>query len=126
MRGYAIMIIFIHQKKARKVDVMQKNLPKIDMYKTGQNIKRIMLEQCMTVKDIQEYLGLAAPQSIYHWFDGRSLPTVDNLYVLSELFGMPIDMMVRGDRKENFYICERTAYGWLHAYYEKYLELRVG
>ena len=105
---------------------MQKNLPKIDMYKTGQNIKRIMLEQGMTVKDIQEYLGLAAPQSIYHWFDGRSLPTVDNLYVLSELYCMPIDMLVRGDRKENFYICERTAYRRLRTYYERFLELRAG
>ena len=105
---------------------MQKNLHKIDMYKTGQNIKRIMLEQGMTVRDIQEYLGLAAPQSIYHWFDGRSLPTVDNLYVLSELFGMPIDMLVCGDRKENFYICEHTTCRWLRAYYEKYLELQAG
>ena len=105
---------------------MQKNLPKIDMYKTGQNIKRIMFEQGMTVKDIQEYLGLAAPQSIYHWFDGRSLPTVDNLYVLSELFGIPIDMLVCGDRKENFYIYERTAYHRLRTYYEKYLELWAG
>ena len=93
---------------------MRKSLPKIDMYKTGQNIKRIMLEQGMTVKDIQAYLGLAAPQSIYHWFDGRSLPSVDNLYVLSELFCMPIDMLVRGDRKENFYICEYTA--WRYAF----------
>ena len=105
---------------------MQKNLPKIDMYETGQNIKRIMFEQGMTVKDIQEYLGLAAPQSIYHWFDGRSLPAVDNLYALSELFCMPMDMLVRGDRKENFYICEHTAYRWLRTYYGKFLELRAG
>ena len=104
---------------------MQKNLPKIDMYKTGQNIKRIMLEQGMTVKDIQEYLGLAASQSIYHWFAGRSLPTVDNLYMLSELFCMPIDMLVRGDRKEDFYIYKHTACRRLRAYYEKYLELRA-
>ena len=105
---------------------MQRSLPKIDMYKTGQNLKRIMLEQGMIVKDVQEYLGLAAPQSIYHWFDGRSLPTVDNLYVLSELFCMPIDLLVRGDRKENFYICERTTHRWLRTYYEKYMELQAG
>ena len=105
---------------------MQKNLPKIDMYKTGQNIRRIMLEQGMAVKDIQEYLGLAAPQSIYHWFDGRSLPTVDNLYALSELFHRSMDMLLCGDRKENFYICERTVYGRLRTYYKKFLELRAG
>ena len=105
---------------------MQKSLPKIDMYKTGQNIKRIMLEQGMTVKNIQEYLGLAAPQSIYHWFDGRSLPTVDNLYVLSELFCMPIDMLVCGDREQKFFVCERKTHRWIRTYYEKYIELRAG
>ena len=105
---------------------MQNDLPKIDMYKTGQNIKRIMLEQGMKVRDIQEYLGLATPQSIYHWFDGRSLPTVDNLYVLSELFHMPMDMLVRGDRKEIFYNYGHTACRWLRANYEKFLELQAG
>ena len=58
---------------------MRKNFPQIDMLKTGQNIKWIMLEKGMTVKGIQTYLGLATPQSVYHWFNGRRLPTVDNL-----------------------------------------------
>ena len=105
---------------------MQKNLPKIDMYKTGQNIKRIMLEKDMTVKDIQTYLELATPQSVYHWFNGRSLPTVDNLYALSELFRMPMDMLLCGNREKNFYFFEYSAYQRLYLYYEKYLELRAG
>lgn len=105
---------------------MQKQFPKIDMYKTGQNIKRIMVEQGMVVKDIQEYLGLAAPQSIYHWFEGRSLPTVDNLYALSELFHMPIDVIVRGNRQEHFLSREYLTRWWLGIYYEKCLELRAG
>lgn len=103
---------------------MQRKFPKIDIHETGQNIKRIMIEQGMVVKDIQEYLGLAAPQSIYHWFEGRSLPTVDNLYALSELFHMPIDMIVRGNRKEHFCFHEYPAH--FRIYYEKCLELRAG
>lgn len=53
----------------------------------------------LTVKDIQEYLELSTPQSIYHWFDGRNLPTLDNLYALSELFEVPLDLLVCGNRE---------------------------
>ena len=81
---------------------MRKSFPQIDMYKTGQNIKRIMFEKGMTVKDVQTYLELATPQSVYHWFNGRSLPTVDNLYALSELFCMPMDMLLCGTEKKDF------------------------
>lgn len=104
---------------------MRNQFPQIDMCKTGQNIKQIMIEQDVTVRDIQEYLGLAAPQSIYHWFEGRSLPTVDNLYALSELFHMPMDMLVCGNRKRKFYLCEHPAYR-LRIYYDKFQELQAG
>ena len=53
---------------------MIKKYPKIDMYRTGQNIKRIMQNCGLTVRDIQEYLELATPQSIYHWFEGHNMP----------------------------------------------------
>ena len=73
--------------------------PKIDIQGTGLRIKQIMQEKNFTVKDIQDYLGFGTAQSIYHWFKGRNMPTVDNLYALSELFGVPIDEMICGDRK---------------------------
>ena len=40
----------------------------------------------LTVKAVQQFLGLGSAQSIYHWLNGISLPTIDNLYALSELF----------------------------------------
>ena len=104
---------------------MRTDFPQIDVYRTGQNIRRIMIRQGLTVRDIQKYLGLSAPQSIYHWFDGRSMPTVDNLYALSELFGMPVDMLLRGNRKKSYGFYEWSAHGRFFAYYEKCLELRA-
>ena len=101
------------------------NFPQIDVQKTGQNIRQMMLARGMTVKEVQEYLGLSAPQSIYHWFDGKSLPTVDNLYALSELFCMPMDMLVCGSRENSFRFYRRLDCNRLSAYYEKYLELRA-
>ena len=53
----------------------------------------------ITVKDVQEYLGLGSVQSVYHWLSGRSVPSVDNLYALSELFRVPMDNLICGNRR---------------------------
>ena len=58
-----------------------------------------MIIKGLNVKDLQRHLGLATPQSIYHWFDGRSLPTVDNLYALSDLFCVTVDSLIIGNRE---------------------------
>ncbi len=105
---------------------MRPDFPKIDVHKTGQNIRRIMVGRGMKVRDIQEYLGFSAPQSIYHWFAGKSLPTVDNLYALSELFCVPVDMLICGTRRRNFVPGGHSEGGWLLVYYEKYLEFLAG
>lgn len=91
----------------------------LDMLRTGQNIKQIMNLKGYTVKDIQEHLGLSAPQAIYHWFDGKSMPTIDNLYSLSDLFCMPIDDMLIGNRKYNPFLYRSNRCGRLCMYYEK-------
>lgn len=72
--------------------------PLIDKRETGINLRRIMDDHGVTVKEVQEYLGLGCVQSVYRWLDGISMPTVDNLYALSQLFQMPIDEMVCGNR----------------------------
>ena len=104
---------------------MKRAYPVVNMVKTGQNIKRIMQVRGLTVKSIQEFLGLGTSQSIYHWFDGRSMPTLDNLYALSELFRLPVDAILIGNRK---YVCmaymEPTCYR-LYTYYERLLEVSI-
>ena len=57
--------------------------PIIDKQRTGERIRMLMKQQNITVKQIQEYLNLSCVQGIYHWLDGTSMPTVDNLYALS-------------------------------------------
>ena len=74
-------------------------IPTIDMKATGIRLKRIMKMYGFSVKDVQQYLNLGSVQSIYHWLNGQSMPTIDNLYALSELFQIPIDAMVCGNRK---------------------------
>lgn len=72
--------------------------PVIDRLKTGNTLKRIMQQYGMTARDVQEYLNLACVQSVYRWMTGISIPTIDNLYALSQLFHLPIDSFVCGSR----------------------------
>ncbi len=74
--------------------------PTINKRKTGINLRKIMDQHGITVKDVQEYLGLGSVQSVYHWLNGLSIPSVDNLYALSELFQMPMDSLICGNRTD--------------------------
>ena len=73
--------------------------PTINKIKTGQQIRLLMEKRGLTVKDVKTPLGFACVQSIYHWLDGQSMPTLDNLYALSELLRVPMDMLVCGNRQ---------------------------
>ena len=72
--------------------------PLINKRETGVNLRRIMDMCGITPKDVQEYLELGCVQSVYRWIDGVNMPTIDNLYALSELLQVPIDAIVRGNR----------------------------
>lgn len=106
--------------------MMKKSYPVIDMHKTGQNIKRIMKMRGLTVKDIQKFLELSTPQSIYHWFDGRSLPTIDNLYALSELFRLPVDAFLKGNRKYEYLPQADAMHRRVLMYCERCLQCKAG
>lgn len=60
--------------------------PVIDPVATGANITRLRRERGFTVRDLQRFFGFEEPQAIYKWQRGQSLPSIDNLYALSQLF----------------------------------------
>ena len=64
------------------------------MIGTGNNISRLRKEKGITIKEIQEILGFNTPQAIFKWLRGETLPTLDNLLILSELFNTTIDEIV--------------------------------
>lgn len=73
--------------------------PVIDKKRTAERINFFM--RCNRIKptDIQKYLGLACVQTVYRWLDGTNIPSIDNLYALSQLFGVMVDDMLAGNRK---------------------------
>lgn len=73
-------------------------IPMIDKKKTGERIGVIMRLRGVSVQDVKSYLSLGSVQSVYHWLEGLSLPTLDNLYILSELLQVPMDMLISGTR----------------------------
>ena len=87
-----------------------KQFPVIDPIATGKNIIRLRAERGMSVRDLQAYFGFEEPQAIYKWQQGKSLPSVDNLYALSALFEVPMeDILVSRTSQLNLIICEQQA-----------------
>lgn len=65
--------------------------PPIDQTKTGIKLKAMLKIAGYDVKYIQEYLHLSCPQSIYRWFKGRALPSVEHLCALSKLLNVHME-----------------------------------
>lgn len=65
--------------------------PVIDPDATGANILRLRKQRGLSVREMQRFFGFEEPQAIYKWQSGKSLPSVDNLFALSVLLGVPIE-----------------------------------
>ncbi len=58
---------------------------------TGKRIKTLLTEKGYSVKDIQIVMGFENPQAIYKWISGKSLPSIDNLLILSKVLHTSIE-----------------------------------
>ncbi len=99
--------------------------PLIDKKRAGINLRKLMDKCGLTVKDVQRYLGLGSVQSVYHWLNGLSMPTIDNLYALSYLFQVPVDDMICGNRPKIITDKNQTQLRRLYAYYDRFKENRA-
>jgi len=62
---------------------------------TGKKINQMIRACGFEVKDVSKYMGLSL-QAIYKWQEGRTLPDVENLYILSRLLGCGVDDFIVG------------------------------
>ena len=94
--------------------------PTINLRETGVNLHRIMDKRGITPKDIKEFLNLGSIQTVYNWCNGLNMPTVDNLYALSQLLQIPIDEIICENKKtivpEPLVIIENSRTRRLYAY----------
>ena len=68
--------------------------PVIDLRSTGARINELRRERGITVDELRVYLGMNNPNSIYKWFRGEVLPTLENMYALSVILEAPIDEII--------------------------------
>ena len=77
------------------------NIPTINMIKTGEKILELRKHSGLSVKELQEIFGFATPQAIYKWQQGVTLPAIDNLVVLANLFNVNVDDILVTDTEES-------------------------
>jgi len=103
----------------------KQTFPVIDLTATGANIRRLRLERGLTVGDLQRYFGFEQPQAIYKWQKGACLPTVDNLYALGSLFGVPMEQILIPMTTIHPYI-EQQAEACCSSFFGQLFEIRKG
>ena len=71
----------------------------IDPVAIGNRIATLRESSGYTVSELIEKVGLKSEMSFYKWRKGESVPTVDNLLVLSVIFNTSIDYLVKGENE---------------------------
>lgn len=78
----------------KRKEVIKMEYPLIDISATGRNIARLREENGITVRALSRYLGMANTNSIYRWFRGETLPSLDNLYAISVLLNVSMNDII--------------------------------
>ena len=65
--------------------------PNIDLQQTGKKLKHMLESAGYTPRMIQDYLHLSCVRPIYRWYKGLILPSVDHLFMLSELLNVHME-----------------------------------
>ena len=73
---------------------MQPVFMSIDCEGTGMRIKKLIRENGYSVKDIQNAMGFENPQAVYKWLRGESLPSIDNLLILSKILNKQMESIL--------------------------------
>lgn len=71
----------------------------IDPVATGKNIRTLCKERGLSTNAIAKALSLSDRRTVFYWFSGVSLPTLDNLYMLSGLLDVPLEKLIIAQNK---------------------------
>ena len=68
--------------------------PVLDLEGTGAKIKTIMKMRGVTPRQLQLIMDFPYVQTIYNWFAGKNMPTLDNLVVLAQILDVTMDEII--------------------------------
>lgn len=69
-------------------------VPKIDVEATAKNIRYYRKEEGFTQMELADCFGFTTNQMVWRWENGKALPSVDNLVILSFILGVSIDDLI--------------------------------
>lgn len=72
-------------------------IPNVNLTKTGKKLKELWLSSNLTVGQLQKIFGFNNPTTIYKWEAGRCLPDINNMFVLKELYKVPLESIYELD-----------------------------
>ena len=84
---------------------MRIEYPTIDVKATGERIKEFRKKKGLTIREVSEYMGFTTDQAVCKWQRGDCLPTVDNLYALSRLYGISMEDILVGNDEMSSRFC---------------------
>ena len=68
--------------------------PVLDLDATGAKIKTLMKQRGITPRQLQIILNFPYVQTVYNWFAGKNMPTIDNLVVLAKILDAKIEDII--------------------------------
>ena len=68
--------------------------PVLDLEATGVKIKTLMKQRGITPRQLQIILDFPYVQTVYNWFAGKNMPTLDNLVVLAKVLSVNMDDII--------------------------------
>lgn len=68
--------------------------PVLDLAATGAKIKTVMKQKGFSVRELSVLMDFPYVQTIYNWFSGKNMPTLDNLIVLAQILGVKMDDLI--------------------------------
>ncbi|MCI8949777.1 MAG: helix-turn-helix transcriptional regulator [Lachnospiraceae bacterium] len=73
----------------------------ISTKETGKRIRKLLADGGISVREVQERMGLESSQAVYKWLHGKSLPTLENTLLLSRMLGVNMEELLIGSPKED-------------------------
>ncbi|HDR7781679.1 MULTISPECIES: helix-turn-helix domain-containing protein [Bacillus] len=73
----------------------------------GQQLKKLRESKGFSQEDVAKKIGVTR-QAVYKWEHDKSCPDIDNLILLSEMYNVTLDELIKGNRnlKEKIHIDE--------------------
>lgn len=68
--------------------------PVLDLNATGAKIKSLLRQRVISPRQLQVILSFPYVQTIYNWFSGKNMPSLDNLVVLAQILDVRIDEII--------------------------------